>query len=198
MLDKLQQHIDKYNLLQPNDSLLLTVSGGKDSVCMLHLFMQLDYPLAIAHCNFSLRDVESDEDESFVKGLANQYGLPFFSKRFETNKYAKEKGISTMMAARDLRYAWFQELGFDKIATAHHQDDHIETLLLRKSRKASLEGLCGIPVKNRNIIRPLLCFSAQEIETYLLQNEWKWREDASNASTHYQRNEIRLLQLPII
>ena len=196
MLDKLQQHIDKSNLLEPNDSLLLTVSGGKDSVCMLHLFVQLDYPLAIAHCNFSLRDVDSDEDESFVKGLANQYGLPFFSKRFETNKYAKEKGISTQMAARDLRYAWFQELGFDKIATAHHQDDHIETLLLKKSRKASLEGLCGIPVKNRNIIRPLLCFSAQEIETSLLQNEWEWREDASNASTHYQRNEIRLLQLP--
>ena len=196
MLDKLQQHIDKSNLLEPNDSLLLTVSGGKDSVCMLHLFVQLDYPLAIAHCNFSLRDVDSDEDESFVKGLANQYGLPFFSKRFETNKYAKEKGISTQMAARDLRYAWFQELGFDKIATAHHQDDHIETLLLKKSRKASLEGLCGIPVKNRNIIRPLLCFSAQEIETCLLQNEWEWREDASNASTHYQRNEIRLLQLP--
>tara|TARA_B100000900_G_C20602260_1_gene726158 strand:- start:11098 stop:12411 length:1314 start_codon:yes stop_codon:yes gene_type:complete len=196
MLDKLQQHIDKSNLLDPNDSLLLTVSGGKDSVCMLHLFVQLDYPLAIAHCNFSLRDVDSDEDESFVKGLANQYGLPFFSKRFETNKYAKEKGISTQMAARDLRYAWFQELGFDKIATAHHQDDHIETLLLKKSRKASLEGLCGIPVKNRNIIRPLLCFSAQEIENFLLQNEWEWREDASNASTHYQRNEIRLLQLP--
>ena len=87
--------------------MLLTVSGGKDSVCMLHLFVQLDYPLAIAHCNFSLRDVDSDEDESFVKGLANQYGLPFFSKRFETNKYAQEKGVSTQMAARDLRYAWF-------------------------------------------------------------------------------------------
>ena len=196
MLDKLQKHIDKYNLLEPNERLLLTVSGGKDSVCMLHLFAQLDYPLALAHCNFSLRGVDSDEDENFVKGLANHYGLPFFSKRFETNKYAKEKGISTQMAARDLRYAWFQELGFDKIATAHHQDDHIETLLLKKSRKASLERLCGIPVKNRNIIRPLLCFSAQEIETYLLQNEWGWREDASNTSTHYQRNEIRLLQLP--
>ena len=150
MLDKLQKHIDKYNLLEPNERLLLTVSGGKDSVCMLHLFAQLDYPLALAHCNFSLRGVDSDEDENFVKGLANHYGLPFFSKRFETNKYAKEKGISTQMAARDLRYAWFQEL----------------------------------------------CFSAQEIETCLLQNEWEWREDASNASTHYQRNEIRLLQLP--
>ena len=196
MLDKLQQHIDKHNLLEFNDRLLLTVSGGKDSVCMLHLFAQLDYPLAIAHCNFSLRGVDSDEDENFVKGLATQYGLPFFSKRFATKKYAQEKGVSIQMAARDLRYAWFQELGFDKIATAHHQDDHIETLLLKKSRKASLEGLCGIPVKNGNIIRPLLCFSAQEIESHLLQNEWGWREDVSNASTDYQRNEIRLLQLP--
>ena len=196
MLDKLQQHIVKHNLLESNDRLLLTVSGGKDSVCMLHLFAKLDYPLAIAHCNFSLRGVDSDEDENFVKGLATQYGLPFFSKRFETKKYTQEKGVSTQMAARDLRYAWFQELGFDKIATAHHQDDHIETLLLKKNRKASLEGLCGIQVKNGSIIRPLLCFPAQEIDSYLLQNKWGWREDVSNASTDYQRNEIRLLQLP--
>ena len=196
MLDKLQKHIDKHNLLESNDRLLLTVSGGKDSVCMLHLFAQLEYPLAIAHCNFSLRGVDSDEDENFVKSLATQYGLPFFSKRFETKKYAQEKGVSTQMAARDLRYAWFQELGFDKIATAHHQDDHIETLLLKKSRKASLIGLCGIPVRNGNIIRPLLCFPAQEIKSHLLQKKWGWREDVSNASTDYQRNEIRLLQLP--
>ena len=196
MIDKLQKHIYEHNLLESNDRLLLTVSGGKDSVCMLHLFVQLDYPLAIAHCNFSLRGINSDEDENFVKNLANQYSLPFFSRRFATNKYAQKKGVSLQMAARDLRYAWFQELGFDKIATAHHQDDNIETLLLKKSRKASLEGLCGIPVKNRNIIRPLLCFSVKEIESHLLQNELEWREDASNTSTHYQRNEIRLLQLP--
>ena len=156
MIDKLKKHILEHNLLESNDRLLLTVSGGKDSVCMLHLFVQLNYPLAIAHCNFSLRGADSDEDENFVKGLVNQYGLPFFSKRFSTNKYAQEKGVSIQMAARDLRYTWFGELGFDKIATAHHQDDNIETLLLKKSRKASLEGLCGIPVKNRNIIRPLL------------------------------------------
>ena len=99
MLDKLQQHIDKHNLLEYNDRLLLTVSGGKDSVCMLHLFAQLDYPLAIAHCNFSLRGVDSDEDENFVKGLATKYGLPFFSKRFATNKYAQEKGVSTQASA---------------------------------------------------------------------------------------------------
>ena len=99
------------------------------------------------------------------------------------------------MAARDLRYAWFQELGFDKIATAHHQDDNIETLYLRKSKSKFRRTLWN-SVKNGNIIRPLLCFSAQEIESHLLQNEWSWREDVSNASTNYQRNEIRLLQLP--
>lgn len=198
MLDKLQKHIAENRLLKTNDRLLLTVSGGKDSVCMLHLFAQLGYRLAVAHCNFSLRGHESDEDEYFVENLAKQYNLPFFSQRFDTKKYAQEKGVSTQMAARELRYAWFQELGFDKIATAHHQDDHIETLLIKKSRKASLEGLCGIPLKNGNIIRPLLCFSSKEIEKYLLENNWTWREDASNTSVDYQRNEIRLQQLPMM
>ena len=187
MLDKLQQHIDEHNLLDYNDRLLLTVSGGIDSVFMLHLFAQLDYPLALAHCNFALRGVDSDEDENFVRDLAIQYGLPFFNKRFETKKYAKEKGISTQMAARDLRYAWFQELGFDKIAQ-HHEDDHIETLLLRKS-KSSLEGLCGIPVKNGNIVR---CVFLLPEMVSLLQNEWSG-EKIFQIFHHYKRNEIHLL-----
>ena len=100
------------------------------------------------------------------------------------------------MAARELRYNWFADLGFDKVATAHHQDDNIETLLLKKNRKASLEGLCGIPLINKNIIRPFLDFSSKEIKEYLLENNHFWREDASNESTDYQRNEIRLKQLP--
>lgn len=196
MIARLEKHIKKYDLLQKGERLLLTVSGGKDSVCMAHLLAKLDFPLAIAHCNFGLRGEESDGDQYFVKSLAEQLQIPFFFKRFETEKYARWKGISTQMAARDLRYAWFSELGFDKIATAHHQDDSIETLLIKKSRKASLEALRGIAIRNGKVIRPLLCFSSKEIEQYLVENKLKWREDSSNASLSYQRNEIRWKTLP--
>ena len=196
MLPKLKRFIAKNKLLIDEDRLLLAVSGGKDSVCLLHLFTQLDYPLAVAHCNFLLRGEESNKDEQFVRSLSEHYELPFFCKRFDTKTYSKEKSISTQMAARELRYNWFADLGFDKIATAHHQDDNIETLLLKKNRKASLEGLCGIPLINKNIIRPFLVFSSKEIKEYLLENNHFWREDASNESTDYQRNEIRLKQLP--
>ena len=196
MLPKLKRFIAENELLIDEDRLLLAVSGGKDSVCLLHLFTQLDYPLAVAHCNFLLRGEESNKDEQFVRLLSEYYELPFFCKRFDTKTYSKEKSISTQMAARELRYNWFADLGFDKIATAHHQDDNIETLLLKKNRKASLEGLCGIPLVNKNIIRPFLDFSSKEIKKYLLKNKHFWREDASNESTDYQRNEVRLKQLP--
>ena len=196
MLPKLKRFIAENELLIDEDRLLLAVSGCKDSVCLLHLFTLLDYPLAVAHCNFLLRGEESNKDEQFVRSLSEYYELPFFCKRFDTKTYSKEKSISTQMAARELRYNWFADLGFDKIATAHHQDDNIETLLLKKNRKASLEGLCGIPLVNKNIIRPFLDFSSKEIKEYLLKNKHFWREDASNESTDYQRNEVRLKQLP--
>ncbi len=196
MIARLKTYIQQNDLLQKGERLLLTVSGGKDSVCMAHLLTKLDFPLAIAHCNFGLRGEESDGDEIFVKSLAEQLQVPFFAKRFTTKKYASEQAISAQMAARDLRYAWFAELGFDKIATAHHQDDAIETLLIKKSRKASLEGLRGIAVRSGEVIRPLLCFSSKEIKSYLVENKLEWREDSSNASTDYQRNEIRWKVLP--
>ena len=195
MLPKLKRFIAKNKLLIDEDRLLLAVSGGKDSVCLLHLFTQLDYPLAVAHCNFLLRGEESNKDEQFVRSLSEHYELPFFVSVLIL-RLIQKKNISTQMAARELRYNWFADLGFDKIATAHHQDDNIETLLLKKNRKASLEGLCGIPLINKNIIRPFLVFSSKEIKEYLLENNHFWREDASNESTDYQRNEIRLKQLP--
>ena len=180
MLSRLKRFIAENELLIDEDRLLLAVSGGKDSVCLLHLFTQLDYPLAVAHCNFLLRGEESNKDEQFVRSLSEHYELPFFYKRFDTKTYSKEKSISIQMAARELRYNWFADLGFDKIVTANHQDDNIETLLLKKNRKASLKGLCGIPLINKNIIRPFLDFSSKDIKEYLLKNNHFWREDVSN------------------
>jgi tRNA(Ile)-lysidine synthase len=198
MIARLQKYIEEEQLLTAADKVLLTVSGGKDSVAMALLFAQLDYPFAIAHCNFQLRGAESDADESFVKELAARLKVPFFCRSFDTSAYAQEQSVSIQMAARQLRYEWFEDLakmeGYSKIATAHHQDDAIETLLIKKSRKASLEGLRGVVAKRGNIVRPLLCFSAQEIADYMQCHDY--REDSSNASTAYQRNKIRLEQLP--
>ena len=195
MLDQLQSFIKKHQLLASDDDLLLAVSGGKDSVAMAHLFHQLGYKFALAHCNFKLRNEDSDLDEAFVKELAHQFNVPFYVQTFETNTYAKENRISIQMAARDLRYQWFNSIcrdrGFDKILTAHHLDDSIETLLIKKSRKASVGALQGIPLRNANTIRPMLCFSVTEIQNYLAENAIQYREDKSNASTYYQRNSIR-------
>tara|TARA_Y100000385_G_C13059510_1_gene623652 strand:- start:218 stop:1534 length:1317 start_codon:yes stop_codon:yes gene_type:complete len=195
MLDKLKSFIDDHQLIGANDRLLLAVSGGKDSVVMAHLFHELNYTFAIAHCNFKLRNEDSDLDEEFVKQLAHGLNVPFYSKAFETKSYAHQNKLSVQMAARDLRYQWFELLskskGYDKILTAHHQDDAIETLIIKKSRKSSIGALQGIPVKNANIVRPLLSFSVSQIQHYITDNSIEFRVDKSNFSTQYQRNSIR-------
>tara|TARA_Y100000813_G_scaffold71005_1_gene50293 strand:+ start:3796 stop:5115 length:1320 start_codon:yes stop_codon:yes gene_type:complete len=195
MLNKLKKFINENQLVKANDRLLLAVSGGKDSVVMTHLLHQLDYTFALAHCNFKLRAEDSDGDEEFVKELANKLNVPFYSKSFDTKTYAKENKLSIQMAARDLRYEWFDALcskeGYQKIATAHHQDDAIETLLIKKSRKASIGALQGILVKNANLIRPLLAFNVKQIQNYTSENSIEYREDKSNLSNKYQRNSIR-------
>ena len=195
MLDNLKSFIAEYQLAKPNDRLLLAISGGKDSVVMAHLFHQLDYTFAIAHCNFKLRAEDSDSDEKFVEELAHKLNVPFYSQSFDTKTYAIENKLSIQMAARDLRYEWFGNLskkeGYKKIVTAHHQDDAIETLLIKKSRKSSIGALQGIPVKNANIIRPFLAFSVKQIQNYILENSIEFREDKSNSSNQYQRNSIR-------
>jgi len=195
MLDRLKSFITEYQLAEPNDRLLLAVSGGKDSVVMAHLFHQLDYNIAIAHCNFKLRAEESDSDEKFVEELAQKLNVPYYSKSFDTKTYAIENKLSIQMAARDLRYEWFDKLskkeGYKKIVTAHHQDDAIETLLIKKSRKSSIGALQGILVNNANIIRPFLSFSLEQIQNYTLENSIQYREDKSNSSSLYQRNSIR-------
>ena len=174
---------------------LLAVSGGLDSVVLAHLFRLAGLPFAIAHCNFQLRGAESDEDAAFVRGLADIWAVPFFVTTFETSSYAVENGLSTQVAARDLRYAWFAEIcleeGFEQVATAHHLNDSVETLLLHLVRGTGIKGLRGIPPKNAQVIRPLLFATREEILDFAREHQIGWREDSSNASDDYTRNFIR-------
>jgi tRNA(Ile)-lysidine synthase len=200
MLNILSQFISRHNLISSDDKLLLAVSGGKDSVCMTHLFSELPYEFGIVHCNFKLRGDESELDEQFVGDLAKDLGAEFYSKSFDTALYARNNSLSIQMAARDLRYQFFNEVlqkyNYTKIVTAHHSDDSVETLLIKKSRKSSLGALQGIPIKNGNIIRPMLALSVQQIEGYIKNQSIEFRLDKSNLSSDYQRNRIRHEVMP--
>ena len=201
MLTKFQNHIEQ-NFAQLKDKkLLLAVSGGIDSMVLMHLFQQLNYDIKIAHCNFQLRGKESDADELFVKVKSEKLKVKSYFIRFDTENYSKENKLSIQLAARKLRYDWFQELlllGFDYVLTAHHLDDNVETFLINFTRGTGLEGLTGIPAQNENIIRPLLPFSRDEIENYAKDNKIQWREDSSNASDKYFRNKLRHNIVPIL
>ena len=177
---------------------LLAVSGGIDSMVMCHLYHASGLPFAVAHCNFQLRGAESDEDECFVQKVAANCGALFFSKKFNTKKHAEEAGISTQMAARNLRYAWFAELvethGYGALATAHNLNDSAETMLLNFVRGTGLAGLTGIGTakwQNIQVIRPLLFASRADILAYAQAHDLPWREDSSNATDAYARNFIR-------
>ena len=194
MLTKFQNHIEQ-NFLQLKDKkLLLAVSGGVDSMVLLDLFYKLRFDICVVHCNFQLRGKESDADEMLVRETCQDSYIPYFIESFDTLEFAKENKLSIQLAARKLRYDWFQEfisLGFDYVLTAHHLDDNVETFLINFTRGTGLEGLTGIPAQNGNIIRPLLPFSREEIENYALENKIQWREDSSNASDKYFRNKLR-------
>jgi len=167
---------------------------------LLHLMKRLEVEIAVAHCNFQLRGNDSDGDEEFVRSHCERNQVPFFCKRFDTNIYATENKLSIQMAARELRYAWFEELiegkEFTKLATAHHFNDSIETMLLNWVRGAGIEGLRGIPNKRNQIIRPLLFATRDEINTYAANHQITWREDISNQTDDYQRNFIRHQVIP--
>lgn len=182
--------------------LLLAVSGGVDSVVLTHLCHEAKLDFALAHCNFNLRGEESDGDEAFVSDLADALDVEVHIENFDTEKYASERRISIQMAARDLRYDWFEQLRqtlhFDYILTAHHANDNLETFLINLIRGTGPEGLTGISAENQKIIRPLLQFSRREIETYARKNNLKWREDSSNASDKYMRNKIRHQIVPVM
>ena len=182
--------------------LLLATSGGIDSMVMVHLFLEQKFDVAIAHCNFQLRGIESFDDQKFIENFAQKNNIPVFITQFDTKAFAEDYKLSTQVAARELRYNWFYELleteNYDFILTAHHADDNLETFLINLSRGTGIEGLTGIPHQNEKVIRPLLDFSRKEIEDYAKANHIEWREDSSNASDKYLRNKIRHGLVPIL
>ena len=197
-----ESFIKKETLFTKRDTVLLAVSGGCDSVVMCELFYKAGFSFAIAHCNFQLRGKESDTDELFVKKLAKKYKAPLFSVRFETKKHAKNSAASKQMAARELRYKWFEEIrnknNFSTIATAHHQDDVAETFLINLLRGSGIAGFHGIAAKKGNVIRPLLFADRKQIEVYAKKNKLAFREDSSNKSDDYLRNKIRHNIIPLL
>ncbi|PTS91400.1 tRNA lysidine(34) synthetase TilS [Pedobacter sp. HMWF019] len=199
-LQKFRDYIVQNSLLSGNEKVLLTVSGGKDSVLMAHLFKLSGCDFGIAHCNFNLRGQESQRDEAFVKMLAAELEVPFYAVHFETKAYAEEHKISTQMAARELRYTWFEKLrvqeDYQLIAVAHHQNDAVETVLLNLTRGTGIAGLHGILPKRGFLIRPMLCLSSEEIDEAIALNHLSYVEDSSNASDKYARNKIRQKVIP--
>lgn len=202
MLRAILTFINEKELIKTNEKVLLAVSGGVDSMVLADLFLKAKIDFGMAHCNFGLRGEDADGDENFVKEFAQQHQIEFHSIKFKTKEYAKEHQVSTQMAARELRYAWFDEImqkhDYQLLATAHHLNDNIETLLLNLVKGTGIAGLRGIEAKNKQIIRPLLFATRAEIEKYALENEIKWREDISNQSDDYQRNLLRNKVIPLL
>lgn len=194
--------INSERLFTLSDKILVTLSGGTDSVAMTALLLQLGYTLEAAHCNFQLRGREADDDEAFVRKLCKQWGIPLQVQKFNTQQYADKQKISIQMAARDLRYTWFEQVReerrLDYIAIAHNQDDAVETFFLNLSRGAGLKGLTGIAAKHNKIVRPLLNTWRKDLTKYLATHTILFREDRSNAETKYQRNLIRHEILPLM
>lgn len=192
--------IKKEKLLKKKDSVLLAVSGGIDSMVMVDLFLQSKWKVGIAHCNFSLRGEESEEDAKLVEKAAEEYGVPFFNEKFDTEEFANHNKISIQEAARILRYEWLetirQEHDFDYIATAHHVNDSLETVLFNFTKGTGIRGLHGILPKKQRIIRPLLFAGKKEIRKYAQDNGILYREDSSNASDKYSRNFVRHQVVP--
>ncbi|GAB2561482.1 tRNA lysidine(34) synthetase TilS [Spirosoma areae] len=195
-------YINDNKLFNSTDCVLLAVSGGVDSVVMAELFHRTQQPFAIAHVNFSMRGAESDNDALFVKNKAEQYGVPFHLTRFATAAVAAERGISIQMAARELRYDWFaqvlQEHAYACVATAHHQNDVLETIVLNLTRGTGLAGLHGIAPRQNAIVRPLLFANRDQLLAYAEAQSLAYREDSSNADDKYARNRIRHHVVPVL
>lgn len=193
-------YINKNKLFSKTDSLLVAVSGGADSIVLLHLLKQLNYNVTVAHCNFKLRGSESDGDEQFVRNLVEKWNVKSHFISFETEKFAKDNKLSIEMAARELRYTWFNKLlveqNYNYIATGHHLNDSIETLFLNLARGTGYNGLTGIAPKNENIVRPLLFATRQTIEHYVNENNLDYRNDSSNESEKHLRNIVRKYIVP--
>ena len=202
MLRKLVRFVEEEKLFYRDEKILVAVSGGVDSVVLLDLLCKMEVECGVAHCNFHLRDEESDGDFDFVKNLADQRGLAFYSKDFDTKKYAAENKVSIEMAARDLRYNWFEQIRnnfqYKYIAVGHHADDVAETILINLARGTGIHGLSGIKPKLGNIVRPLLPFTRKQLFEYSEDNSLNFREDSTNAETDFVRNKIRHQIMPVL
>lgn len=197
-----KQFIERNALFAPDERVLVALSGGADSVALLRLLCALGYDCRAAHCNFHLRGTESDRDEAFVRRMCREQGVTLYVTHFDTQEEARRRKVSIEMAARDLRYAWFEEVrkecGAAVIAVAHHSDDSVETLLLNLIRGTGLNGLRGIRPKNGRVVRPLLCMNRQEILTCLKEMGQTYVTDSTNLQNLYTRNKIRLDLLPLM
>ena len=202
MLHKVYKYIQKQLNINDFAKIIVGVSGGPDSVALLHLLNKLGYECIAAHCNFHLRMEESDRDEQFVRNLCNTMKIQLECVDFDTIKYAEEHKISIEMAARELRYEWFEKLRFqnsaEAIATGHHADDNAETMLLNFIRGTGIRGLSGIPPRNGNVIRPLLICTRDEIINYLNDNNLSYITDSTNLQNDFLRNKIRNQVLPLL
>ena len=202
MWSKVERYIDKHNLLNPNELYIVALSGGADSVALLLLLKNAHFNVHAAHCNFHLRGEESDRDEAFCVELCKGLGVELHRAHFDTREYAELHKVSIEMAARELRYKWFeqlrQDIGAAGICVAHHRDDSVETVLLNLVRGTGLRGLTGIQPRNGNILRPLLCVSRVEIETFLAEKGQKYVTDSTNWEADVQRNVVRLAVLPLL
>lgn len=203
LVQRFQEAITSNNLFSAKDRLLLAVSGGIDSVVLCELCRQSGFTFTIAHCNFQLREAESERDEQFVKELGKKYGAKVWVKKFDTSIYAASNKLSIQVAARELRYSWFEELiTHEKVAeyllTAHHADDNAETVLMNFARGTGLHGLTGIPQISGYIRRPLLSINREKIEEFAGQNGLSYVEDSSNLSVKYTRNLFRREIIPLI
>ena len=202
LIDRFQEYITREKLFTRQDKILLTVSGGVDSMVLMSLCVNSGYTVGVAHCNFCLRGRESDEDEILVQEHARKYGIECHNRRFDTVGEMERTGESMEMAARRLRYTWFAELceehGYTVIAVAHHIDDSIETFFINLMRGTGLRGLTGIHQQVGRVVRPLMFASRKEILDYALHKHIPYREDSSNKTTKYLRNKIRLGLTPRI
>lgn len=200
--DKVQAYIEQLQLLSKGQHVLVALSGGADSICLLHVLRSLCYDVECAHCNFRLRGQESDRDEAFVRQVCDREGITLHVSCFETETYARTHHISIETAARQLRYEWFEQLlterKLDVVCTGHHSDDNVETLLLNLVRGTGLRGLCGIPPRQGHVVRPLLCLSRREIVGFLKEKALDCVTDSTNLQDDFARNKVRLDILPML
>ncbi len=201
-LRKIEQFIEQKELMNKNQLYLVALSGGADSVALLLALKKIGYNIEAAHCNFHLRGEESDRDEDFCKKLCHKLDIKLHLAHFDTQTNASLHGISIEMAARNLRYNYFEALLKDinasAVCVAHHKDDSAETLLLNLVRGTGIEGLTGIKSKNNRIVRPFLCVRRNEIVNYLEQQNQLFVTDSSNLVNDVQRNKIRLDVMPLL